>query len=163
MPLSIFSGLFLSYVAYEVFIEPTMPKDKTDPLSFFTIPSAIIGMGVGLCILFFAYTPDLSPFEYIVAVTGFLVFAVMITLIIITVARISKIKRNVDAETREPLNSISIQLILIIPIIFLTVLFDMGSVTGLPDNINQFFRIARGGCCIVVAALYHYSFIKPSK
>ncbi|MFX0099127.1 MAG: hypothetical protein ACFFCS_06055 [Candidatus Hodarchaeota archaeon] len=163
MPLSIFSGLFLSYVAYEVFIEPTMPKDKIDPLSFFTIPSAIIGMFVGVCIVFFVYTPNLSPFEIIVATIGFAVFGILIIINILTVGRISRIKRNVEVEARQPLNSISIQLLLIIPIIFLTVLVEMGSVTNLPRILNQFFMITRAICCIIVAVLYHYSFINPSK
>lgn len=163
MPLSIFSGLFLSYVAYEVFIEPTLAKDKTDPLVFFVIPSAIVGMVVGSCILFFVYTPDLSPFEVIVSATGFALFGIMIIILGLTVFRINRIKKTAEIEARQPLNSISVQLLLIIAIIFLVVIVEMGSVTGLPQLFNHYLRFFRAICCIVVAVLYYFSFIKPSR
>jgi hypothetical protein len=163
LPLSIVSTLFFVFMAFEVFIIPILDQDAhTATKRYLIIICANVGLVIGDLTLIFYYTPDLSLFELITGLSGAGLSAVLIFIVLLTVYRINTIRKDKQIAGRKPIMYISIQLVLLIPMVLFTVLIDLDAVVGFGEIILFLFRIIRIISVAGIAILYQFSFINPS-
>nr|MDO8087083.1 hypothetical protein [Candidatus Sigynarchaeum springense] len=163
MPLGILALMFFTFVAMEVFIKPAMGHQREHGIEVLILILEAFGIVMGVIVTLLTYTEDGSPFEITIAAVGFSVLGMIGIIVGVVTSKIFKIRRSIAEQTQaRALETIAVQLILLLAVTFLMIFVEMASFTKMTEEMAFFLRIVYSLLSIAIAWLYLPAFIAPA-